>query len=920
MQKVARTVSALAVGLLVGGVLVTAGMAWRISRGPIRLDFLTPRLEATLTPADGSATIDIGSTALEWDPVDRDLDVRVHDLRIIGPGGKPRASVPTIAVSVSPALLLLGAVAPRTIELIGPRFHLVRAPDGHLEAGIGDGPTADTTSLLAGALLRSSGGASRRGVGAIPVIRVRDGELLVDDQTSVTSWKATNLQLVAQRAADAITIEHSSFDLDAASVSATGTLRGGRADLNVVLERLPASTLEHWWPAGIAPAAREWTVRHVSRGSVTRAEARVTGSIVEAAGGPRVAFDVAGGRIVFGRLKVLWREGMPPLTDVGGIADVTRGGWRVRLLRGEVQGVDLIRATVAPARGERPALDIDATVRAPLSKMLALLSRPGVRAAAAVPFRPGEISGGVTAHAIAIAPLGGGGLTLRATGDLRSVSIRRAFRRRNLNARRMRFTLDPSEFQMLGTVTIGRAPLALRWREKLAGGERDRRIIDVKGRLDAEGRRALGVDLGTWIEGDVDAHARLEPEGKEATAMHLTADLKRAAIDLPLVNIAKDAGAPGFVDAQLVVSGGKLSAVDAFRLRAGGSSIDARALLGPNERWRSADGTITMAPRSHGGGFTRAVVRLTSGVTGSQLMVTTDDVGAVLRAVDPYADATGGRASLRGELRLHVPGMPFMGTLDAKSFMLVRSPLVAKIAAMGPVPGIVDALADHGLPFSQLSVTFSQRAGVITVVEGIGAGPGLALTVRGGIDRPSDDLSLEGTLVPNYDALSKLAPSVPEVTAFSELDVERVRALDFSASGSLADPYVTASPSTSIAPSTLRDLLKLTTSSGLPQSRAGRRRGRDEADAALMEPEPGGRSKRRRRRGGVADEASPTEPAVGTTRKKGTPPRPGKAPKPGTPPRTGKAPEPGTPPRAGRPPARRAPSRPPPVQIAPDVG
>ena len=95
-------------------------MAWRISRGPIPLHFLTPQIEAALAPPDGSTTVDIGSTALEWDPIDRDLDVRVHDLRILGSGGARRRHVPALAVGISPSPLLLGTVAPRAIEADRP--------------------------------------------------------------------------------------------------------------------------------------------------------------------------------------------------------------------------------------------------------------------------------------------------------------------------------------------------------------------------------------------------------------------------------------------------------------------------------------------------------------------------------------------------------------------------------------------------------------------------------------------------------------------------------------------------------------------------------------------------------------------------------------------------------------------------------
>ena len=102
---------------------------------------------------------------------------------------------------------------------------------------------------------------------------------------------------------------------------------------------------------------------------------------------------------------------------------------------------------------------------------------------------------------------------------------------------------------MLGEVTIGHSPLELRWREQLADGGAGRRVVDVKGRLDAEGRRALGADLGDWMTGP-STPCPPAPRDQGVTAMHLTADLEHAAIDLPLLNIVKEAGAPGTVDAR----------------------------------------------------------------------------------------------------------------------------------------------------------------------------------------------------------------------------------------------------------------------------------------------------------------------------------------------------------------------------------
>src|SRR5262249_22700602 len=113
--------------------------------------------------------------------------------------------------------------------------------------------------------------------------------------------------------------------------------------------------------------------------------------------------------------------------------------------------------------------------------------------------------------------------------------------------------------------------------------------------------------------------------------------------------------------------------------------------------------------------------------------------------------------------------------------------------------------------------------GVINITEGLVGGPAMALTTRGTADRARDDLSLEGTLVPNYDGLSRLTKGAPAAgTELASLGVERVQALDFSVSGSIADPYVSAKPATTIAPAVLRELQRLTTT-GVDLARTSKR-------------------------------------------------------------------------------------------------
>jgi uncharacterized protein DUF3971 len=842
MSGAARTFAAIACAVLVAGALVVGALAWRLSRGPIGLGVLTPRLEAALGAPDGSMRVDIDSTSLEWDPRDRDLGVRVTGLRVLGPGGAPVAEVPALAVGIAPGPLLLGMVTPRSIEAIGPRIQVVREQDGRLDVGLGTEPGSAPTHLLLGAL---AGGEPRGGLAALRTVGMRDGDILVDDRASGTTWHATQASLTARRDASGVTIERLAFDVGPASVVATGRVRGGTVDVEATLRTLPTRLLEGWWPAAVAPAMRRWVLANVSRGGVTSARTTLTGTLADQ-GAPRLALGRVDGRVAFAGLDVRWRDGMPPLTGVAGIGTFSAGGWQLRLARGEVEGLDLVRAGVAPAAGGGPAIGVDAVVRAPLSKVLALLERPAMRGAAAFPFRPGELSGGAAARVLVRVPLDGAAAGVQAHGELRSVSLRRAFRGRNVNARRLRFDLDGREFEMRGEIAVGRAPLHLRWREAFAGATRGQRVITVKGRLGAEGRQALGADLSSWIEGPVDVQARFGPKTQGATTVNVRVDLTLAAIDLPLINVVKDVGAPGSSDARLVLAGGKVTAVDAFRLQAAGASVTGRALLAPDESVRAADGTIDMPPRAENGPTGHVAVALKPAGTGSELTVTSDDAGIVFRAADSFADAKGGHLKLTGAIRLGVPGLPFTGTLTADSFVLTRSPMLAKIAALGAVGGVIDLLAADGLPFSQLAVTFTQRAGVINVTEAVCASLGLALTARGTVDRVRDELSLDGTMVPNYAGLAQLAKDVPDVgTVLTGLGNGGVKALDFSVSGSLADPYVTAKPATGISPAILRDLQRLTAPRVNLTGSSKRKGMTDEEQEADVDVVPG----RRRRTG-----------------------------------------------------------------------
>src|SRR5262249_57204142 len=124
---------------------------------------------------------------------------------------------------------------------------------------------------------------------------------------------------------------------------ATGRVAGGATALQVSLGGLPTSVLERWWPADVAPATRRWVTANVSGGGVGSAHASIAGAIAGERD-PTFTLGTWSGRFQFAGLEVRWLEGMPPMTGVAGIGTVSRDGWELHIARGDLEGLELVRA------------------------------------------------------------------------------------------------------------------------------------------------------------------------------------------------------------------------------------------------------------------------------------------------------------------------------------------------------------------------------------------------------------------------------------------------------------------------------------------------------------------------------------------------------------------------------------------------
>ena len=199
--------------MLLGAVLLTL-LAWRLSQGPVELDFLTGRLESALN-ADGAPTqIKIGGIALAWEGfqhgLDRPIDLRLHDVAVVDDTGRKRMEVPRALMTVSVPALLIGRIVPRAVELDGVRLTVTRGADKTIGIDVGslteatDSPTTDGTDFAAdlAELMRppTGDGPLRHNVlSQLRHIRLTDLDLRVVDRALGIVWTVSQTHLDLRR-------------------------------------------------------------------------------------------------------------------------------------------------------------------------------------------------------------------------------------------------------------------------------------------------------------------------------------------------------------------------------------------------------------------------------------------------------------------------------------------------------------------------------------------------------------------------------------------------------------------------------------------------------------------------------------------------------------------------------------------------
>ncbi|MCP4327428.1 MAG: DUF3971 domain-containing protein [Alphaproteobacteria bacterium] len=194
-------------GIILAGVAVLAGLAaWRLSTGPISIDFLAPYLEEDLASPDNSYFLKLGDLEVIWGGWSRALTLQADNVKLFRQDGTLITSIPLIEIGLSASALLYGDLAPTSLFLIDPKLRLRRSADGQISFGLGgaerenepinEGASEAVKNFILGLAAKPN---RDQPSGYLTDLRIINGDVNVVDERFAMVWDVPDATIDLQR-------------------------------------------------------------------------------------------------------------------------------------------------------------------------------------------------------------------------------------------------------------------------------------------------------------------------------------------------------------------------------------------------------------------------------------------------------------------------------------------------------------------------------------------------------------------------------------------------------------------------------------------------------------------------------------------------------------------------------------------------
>jgi hypothetical protein len=190
LRILSAVVTALAIAIVAIG--------WRLTSGPISLDFLTPTVQAILADPERGIAVAIEHTELSLEPETHTVALLAEGVTIRRTDGSAGMRLPRVAMNLSLRAALSGTVAPTRIVLTAPQLRVERDPDGTIHLGFGEGAGSEdlARALLADLEVQPN---QHGPLGYLREVAIREATLILDDRALGIVWQAKHADALLVR-------------------------------------------------------------------------------------------------------------------------------------------------------------------------------------------------------------------------------------------------------------------------------------------------------------------------------------------------------------------------------------------------------------------------------------------------------------------------------------------------------------------------------------------------------------------------------------------------------------------------------------------------------------------------------------------------------------------------------------------------
>jgi len=191
------------------------------------------------------------------------------------------------------------------------------------------------------------------------------------------------------------------------------------------------------------------------------------------------------------------------------------------------------------------------------------------------------------------------------------------------------------------------------------------------------------------------------------------------------------------------------------------------------------------------------------------LSIKVENLGSLLATTLDNHMLSGGELTITGESSEPLLKAPTIVSLSLDEFKILDAPVFTQVLSFASLQQVVTTLKSEGLDidafYGDLSLFNKKLSSDLLRAHGGLVG----VTIAGTIDMDLRTLDIEGGLVP-FSPVGNVIGKIPLINRITGTgDGEGIIMLDYSVSGSIANPKISVNPGSSLTPGALLNLFKI---------------------------------------------------------------------------------------------------------------